>query len=137
MYDSKVEKIRHEFGGIREYLADVGTVLRAIEQNIDWVRASKARKLQELSQLLHTEAENIERQIQAKLTLLQRQKDSVAGEIARVTGAYRRLESELKACPKPELLFKDGDFLQRCARLIETPASKSFRHEHVPVDLDW
>uniref|UniRef100_A0ABK8G6H7 Uncharacterized protein n=1 Tax=Anopheles gambiae TaxID=7165 RepID=A0ABK8G6H7_ANOGA len=136
MYDSKVEKIRHEFGGIREYLADVGTVLRAIEQNIDWVRASKARKLQELSQLLHTEAENIERQIQAKLTLLQRQKDSVAGEIARVTGAYRRLESELKACPKPELLFKDGDFLQRCARLIETPASKSFRHEHVPVDLD-
>uniref|UniRef100_A0A182T5P1 B box-type domain-containing protein n=1 Tax=Anopheles maculatus TaxID=74869 RepID=A0A182T5P1_9DIPT len=76
MYDSKVEKIRHEFGGIKEYLADVGTVLRAIEQNIDWVRASKARKLQELSQLLHTEAENIERQIQAKLTLLQRQKDS-------------------------------------------------------------
>ncbi|XP_050068302.1 uncharacterized protein LOC126556826 [Anopheles maculipalpis] len=136
MYDSKVEKIRHEFGGIKEYLADVGTVLRAIEQNIDWVRASKARKLQELSQLLHTEAENIERQIQAKLTLLQRQKDSVSAEIARVTGAYRRLESELKVCPKPELLFKDDDFLQRCSRLIETPASKAFRHEHVPVDLD-
>uniref|UniRef100_A0A182R4W2 B box-type domain-containing protein n=1 Tax=Anopheles funestus TaxID=62324 RepID=A0A182R4W2_ANOFN len=136
MYDSKVEKIRHEFGGIKEYLADVGTVLKAIEQNIDWVRASKARKLQELSQLLHTEAENIERQIQAKLTLLQRQKDSVSGEIARVTGAYRRLESELKVCPKPELLFKDDDFLQRCSRLVETPASKAFRHEHVPVDLD-
>ncbi|XP_035897666.1 uncharacterized protein LOC118505662 isoform X2 [Anopheles stephensi] len=136
MYDSKVEKIRHEFGGIKDYLAEVGTVLRAIEQNIDWVRASKARKLQELSQLLHTEAENIERQIQAKLTLLQRQKDAVSAEIARVTGAYRRLESELKVCPKPELLFKDDDFLQRCSRLIETPASKAFRHEHVPVDLD-
>ncbi|XP_058116602.1 uncharacterized protein LOC131284515 [Anopheles ziemanni] len=136
VYDSKVEKIRHEFGGIREYLTDVGTVLRAIEQNIDWVRASKARKLQELSQLLHTEAENIERQIQGKLTLLQRQKDTVAAEIARVTGAYRRLESELQSCPKPELLFKDGDFLQRCSRLIETPAAKAFRHDHVPVDLD-
>uniref|UniRef100_A0A182T255 MATH domain-containing protein n=1 Tax=Anopheles maculatus TaxID=74869 RepID=A0A182T255_9DIPT len=24
----------------------------------------------------------------------------------------------------------------RCSRLIETPASKAFRHEHVPVDLD-
>ncbi|XP_053680373.1 uncharacterized protein LOC128731254 [Anopheles nili] len=136
VYDSKVEKIRAEFGGIQAYLTDVGTVLRAIEQNIDWVRASKARKLQELSQLLHTEAENIERQIQAKLTLLQRQKDTVAAEIARVTGAYRRLESELTSCPKPELLFKDGDFLQRCGQLIETPASKAFRHEHVPVDLD-
>ncbi|XP_053658986.1 uncharacterized protein LOC128708054 [Anopheles marshallii] len=136
MYDSKVEKIRHEFGGIKEYLADVGTVLKAIEQNIDWVRASKARKLQELSQLLHTEAENIERQIQAKLTLLQRQKDSVSAEIARVTSAYRRLESELKVCSKPELLFKDDDFLQRCSRLVESPASKAFRHEHVPVDLD-
>ncbi|XP_052869605.1 uncharacterized protein LOC128275222 [Anopheles cruzii] len=137
MYDSKMEKIRHEFGGIQAYLADVGTVLRAIEQNIDWVRGSKARKLQELSQLLHTEAENIERQIQAKLTLLQRQKDSVSTEIARVTGAYRRLESELQSCPKPELLFKDDDFLRRCSRLIELPASKSaFRHEHVPVDLD-
>uniref|UniRef100_A0A182NQF7 RING-type domain-containing protein n=1 Tax=Anopheles dirus TaxID=7168 RepID=A0A182NQF7_9DIPT len=136
VYDSKVEKIRHEFGGIKEYLADVGTVLRDIEQNIDWVRASKARKLQELSQLLHTEAENIERQIQAKLTLLQRQKDAVTAEIARVTGAYRRLESELKTCPKPELLFKDDDFVQRCSQLIQTPASKGFRHDHVPVDLD-
>ncbi|XP_049537378.1 uncharacterized protein LOC125952131 isoform X1 [Anopheles darlingi] len=136
MYDSKVEKIQHEFGGIKEYLADVGLVLRAIEQNIDWVRGSKARKLQELSQLLHTEAENIERQIQAKLTLLQRQKDAVSAEIARVTGAYRRLESELKTCPKPELLFKDDDFLQRCSRLIEAPVAKNFRHEHVPVDLD-
>uniref|UniRef100_A0A182QTR0 RING-type domain-containing protein n=1 Tax=Anopheles farauti TaxID=69004 RepID=A0A182QTR0_9DIPT len=136
VYDSKVAKIQHEFGGIKEYLADVGTVLRDIEQNIDWVRASKARKLQELSQLLHTEAENIERQIQTKLTLLQRQKDAVTAEIARVTGAYRRLESELKSCPKPELLFKDDDFLQRCNRLIQTPASKAFRHDHVPVDLD-
>ncbi|XP_055545227.1 uncharacterized protein LOC129730157 [Wyeomyia smithii] len=135
IYDAKLERIRQELAAVTAYLERNGRVIQSVERNIDWVKASKARKLQELSRLLHIEAECIERQINRKLTLLQDQKDAVANEIFRVTSAYNKLEAELKACSKPELLVKNGEFLRRCSLLVEITEGP-FGHQAVPTDLE-
>lgn len=134
-YDDKLGKIKQEFALVSTYLEEIQQVIQSVEQNIDWVKAAKARKLQELSRLLHSEAEGIERQINKKLSVLQDQRDVIANEVYRVTAAYKKLQTELNSCPQTELLVKDGEFLKRCSQLIERPAS-SFVHQPVPADLE-
>ncbi|XP_058825521.1 uncharacterized protein LOC131685668 [Topomyia yanbarensis] len=135
VYDTKLDRIRQELAAVTGYLERNGQVIQSVERNIDLVKTSKARKLQELSRLLHSEAECIERQINRKLTLLQDQKDTIANEIFRVTSAYNKLEAELKACSKPELVAKDGEFLRRCSLLIENPDGPIVL-QPVPTDLE-
>uniref|UniRef100_A0A8D8F123 E3 ubiquitin-protein ligase TRIM37 n=2 Tax=Culex pipiens TaxID=7175 RepID=A0A8D8F123_CULPI len=135
IYDDKLGKIRQEFALVSTYLEEIQQVIQSVEHNIDWVKAAKARKLQELSRLLHSEAECIERQINKKLGVLQDQRDTIANEVFRVTAGYKKLESELNSCPQEELLVKDAEFLKRCSQLIEKPAS-SFVHQPVPADLE-
>ncbi|XP_055603023.1 uncharacterized protein LOC129751510 [Uranotaenia lowii] len=135
IYDTKLEKIKQEFATVTDYLEEIANVINSIDRNIDCVKASKARKLQELSRLLHSEAECIERQLNRKLSDLHEQKDVVANEVLRIKSAYNKLEAELRACPKSDLLIKDGEFLERCSRLIEKP-STSFVHRPVPSELE-
>ncbi|XP_065095066.1 uncharacterized protein LOC135716596 [Ochlerotatus camptorhynchus] len=135
IYETKLEAVKLEFTHVTTYLDEIGKVIEGVERNIDLIKASKAFKLQELSRLLHSEAECIERQINRKLSTLQDQKDAVANEVNRVQSAYKKLEKELIACPKQDLLVKDSDFVRRCSQLIEKPI-ESFVHQPVAADLE-
>ncbi|XP_058448181.1 uncharacterized protein LOC131428321 [Malaya genurostris] len=135
LYDNKLERISQELASVTAYLERNGQIIQSIERSIEVVKSSKSRKLQELSRLLHSEAECVERQINRKLTLLEDQKDAIANEIFRVTSAYNKLETELKACSKPELLTKDSEFLRRCSLLVENPDGPIVL-QPVPTDLE-
>lgn len=136
IYETKLEAVKQEFAVVTTYLDETKKVIENVERNIDLIKASKARKLQELSRLLHSEAECIERQINRKLSVLQDQKDSVANEVYRVRSAYKKLEKELNACPKQDLLVRDCEFVKRCSQLIEKPV-ESFVYQPVAADLEW
>ncbi|XP_062564945.1 uncharacterized protein LOC134227455 isoform X2 [Armigeres subalbatus] len=135
IYETKLEAVRQEFSLVKTYLDDTNKVVESVERNIDLIKASKARKLQELSRLLHSEAECIERQINRKLSILQDQKDAVTNEVYRVRAGYKKLEKELNACPIQDLLVKDTEFVKRCSQLIEKPV-ESFVHQPVSADLE-
>ncbi|XP_021704993.1 uncharacterized protein LOC5578644 [Aedes aegypti] len=135
IYETKLEAVKQEFAVVTTYLDETKKVIENVERNIDLIKASKARKLQELSRLLHSEAECIERQINRKLSVLQDQKDSVANEVYRVRSAYKKLEKELNACPKQDLLVRDCEFVKRCSQLIEKPV-ESFVYQPVAADLE-
>ncbi|XP_055640330.1 uncharacterized protein LOC129777832 [Toxorhynchites rutilus septentrionalis] len=135
IYDTKLEKINREFVSVTRYLDDLGKVIQNVESNIDCVKAAKARKLQELTRLLHSQAECIEAQINRKLSSLRDQRDAAVNEVHRVASGFKKLEAQLASCSKHTLLTTDDEFTKRCSQLVENPV-ESFVHRPVPADLE-
>ncbi|CAG9318305.1 TRIM37_2 [Blepharisma stoltei] len=133
IHEKHVKSIKHKSSALRKRIAELGSILREIDINIEKVKKSKEEKSKELISTAEKMQERLEAQVKNKLQILHEQKEAISEEIDNLENMHIDINKQLSQDGKSKLIAKTPELIKMLKELNQKPLS---RYNKVAVSTD-
>lgn len=132
--------MKEEVAQLRSRLAELFTVVKDVEHNVETVRTAKDEKVRELRSAIDLMIGRLDTDLKKKMVTLTRQKSSLNHETEQLDQLLYEIDHQMRSSSKSQLIMKSPDLLKMIhqvrlkpmAYYITAPVSSEFVSEVVP-----